>query len=100
MTAPITNRRDAESLKVATRVGPPPSNEETMSTPGPAGPATTHRVQAPGGGLHVIDQPGTEPPVVLLHGFPDDSGIYDRLIPHLAPHRAIAFDGRLSAGRK
>lgn len=51
-----------------------------------------HRVQAPGGDLHVIDQPGTEPPVVLLHGYPDDSRIYDRLIPHLAPRRAVAFD--------
>jgi pimeloyl-ACP methyl ester carboxylesterase len=50
------------------------------------------RVQAPGGGLHVIDQPGTEPAVVLLHGFPDDSRVYDRLIPHLAPYRAVAFD--------
>jgi 2-hydroxy-6-oxonona-2,4-dienedioate hydrolase len=27
-----------------------------------------------------------------MHGFPDDSRIYDRLIPHLAPHRAVAFD--------
>jgi 2-hydroxy-6-oxonona-2,4-dienedioate hydrolase len=52
-----------------------------MSTPGPASRITTHRVQAPGGGLHVIDQPGTAPPVVLLHGFPDDSRIYDRLVP-------------------
>jgi haloalkane dehalogenase len=50
------------------------------------------RVQAPGGGLRVIDQPGTEPAIVLLHGFPDDSRVYDRLIPHLAPHRAVAFD--------
>jgi pimeloyl-ACP methyl ester carboxylesterase len=50
------------------------------------------RVQAPGGDLHVIDQPGTEPPFVLLHGFPDDSRIYQKLIPHLAPRRAVAFD--------
>ena len=63
-----------------------------MSAPGPASPATTKRVQAPGGGLHVIDQPGAEPAVVLLHGFPDDSRAYDRLLPHLAPHRAAAFD--------
>lgn len=50
------------------------------------------RVQAPGGDLHVIDQPGAELPFVLLHGFPDDSRIYHKLIPHLAPRRAIAFD--------
>jgi haloalkane dehalogenase len=63
-----------------------------MSTLGPASHIITHRVQAPGGGLHVIDQPGAGPPVVLLHGFPDDSRIYHRLMPHLAPHRAAAFD--------
>ena len=63
-----------------------------MFTPGPAGPATTKRVQAPGGGLHVIDRPGAEPAVVLLHGFPDDSRIYHRLMPYLVPHRAVAFD--------
>jgi len=63
-----------------------------MSALSPAGPAATHRVRAPGGSLHVTDQPGAEPAVVLLHGFPDDSRIYDRLIPHLAPHRAVAFD--------
>lgn len=52
----------------------------------------THRVPAPGGDLHVIEQPGTEPPFVLMHGFPDDSRIYQQLIPHLAPRRAVAFD--------
>lgn len=40
----------------------------------------------------MIDQPGTEPPIVLLHGYPDDSRIYRRLLPHLAPRRAVAFD--------
>jgi haloalkane dehalogenase len=50
------------------------------------------RVQAPGGDLHVIDQPGEEPAIVFLHGFPDDSRVYDRLIPYLAPQRAVAFD--------
>jgi len=52
----------------------------------------THRVPAPGGDLHVIDQPGTEPAIVLLHGFPDDWRIYRRLLRHLAPRRAVAFD--------
>jgi pimeloyl-ACP methyl ester carboxylesterase len=49
-----------------------------MSTLSPARPVTTHRAQAPGGGLYVIDQPGTEPPVVILHGFPDDSRVSER----------------------
>jgi 2-hydroxy-6-oxonona-2,4-dienedioate hydrolase len=28
----------------------------------------------------------------MMHGFPDDSRIYDRLVPFLAPRRAVAFD--------
>ena len=63
-----------------------------MPAPGQASHITTHRVQAPGGGLHVIDQPGAEPAIVLMHGFPDDSRIYHRLMPHLAPRRAACFD--------
>jgi 2-hydroxy-6-oxonona-2,4-dienedioate hydrolase len=27
-----------------------------------------------------------------MHGFPDDSRIYDRLVPLLSPRRAEAFD--------
>ena len=53
---------------------------------------TTHTVPVPGGELHVIDQPGEGPAIVLLHGFPDDSRIYSGLLPHLAPRRALAFD--------
>jgi haloalkane dehalogenase len=64
----------------------------TAGTPAATDSPAIRRVQAPGGDLHVIDQPGTEPPFVLLHGFPDDSRIYQKLIPHLAPRRAVAFD--------
>jgi pimeloyl-ACP methyl ester carboxylesterase len=60
-----------------------------MSTLSPAGPVTTHQAQAPGGGLHVIDQPGTEPPVVLLHGFPDDSRISERSPETATADRAV-----------
>jgi pimeloyl-ACP methyl ester carboxylesterase len=71
-----------------------------MTTAGPASPGTTHpensyithRVHVPGGDLHVVDQPGDGPAIVLLHGFPDDWRIYQQLIPHLAPRRAVAFD--------
>jgi haloalkane dehalogenase len=64
----------------------------TTDTPATTDTYVTRQVQAPGGALHVIDQPGTEPPFVLLHGFPDDSRIYHKLIPQLAPRRAVAFD--------
>jgi len=44
------------------------------------------------GSLHVVDYPGEEPAVVLLHGFPDDHRVYDKLLPLLSPRRAVAFD--------
>ena len=41
---------------------------------------TEHRVQHAGGSLYVRDFPGSGPAFVLLHGFPDNSHIYDDLI--------------------
>ena len=32
------------------------------------------------------------PPIVLMHGFPDDHHIYERLLPLLSPRRAVVFD--------
>ena len=49
-------------------------------------------VRTPRGQLHVVDRPGDEPALVLMHGFPDDSRIYDRLVPGLDPRRVAAFD--------
>ncbi|WP_318219112.1 alpha/beta hydrolase [Streptomyces sp. SCL15-6] len=46
------------------------------------------------GRLHVRDTEGDGTPIVALHGFPDDSRIYDRLTPHLAPHRVLSLDFR------
>src|SRR5262245_28399957 len=43
--------------------------------------------------IHVRDHPGAEPPIVLMHGFPDNLHLYDRLVPHLSPpRRVVAFD--------
>src|SRR5262245_8803642 len=42
--------------------------------------------------LHVVDRPGEDPPFVMMHGFPDDHHIYDRLAPLFSPRRVIAFD--------
>jgi pimeloyl-ACP methyl ester carboxylesterase len=43
--------------------------------------------------LYVRDYPGEEPPIILMHGFPDNLHLYDRLVPHLSPpRRVIAFD--------
>ena len=50
------------------------------------------RVDTPNGWVFVRDIPGEDPPVVLMHGFPDDHRIYDKLLPRLSPRRAVAFD--------
>jgi pimeloyl-ACP methyl ester carboxylesterase len=43
--------------------------------------------------LHVREYPGAEPAIILMHGFPDNLHLYDRLLPHLSPpRRVIAFD--------
>ena len=52
----------------------------------------TRQVSTTMGRLHVSDLAGDEPALVLMHGFPDDSRIYDRLVPLLSPRRAVAFD--------
>ena len=54
--------------------------------------ATTRQVPTAMGRLHVADHAGDEPALVLMHDFPDDSRIYNRLVPLLSPHRAVAFD--------
>ena len=44
------------------------------------------RVTTPDGSVFARDVPGQDPPIVLMHGFPDDHRIYDKLVPRLAPH--------------
>jgi haloalkane dehalogenase len=51
-----------------------------------------HSVTHERAALHVVDYPGEEPAFVLMHGFPDDHRIYDKLLPLLTPRRAVAFD--------
>lgn len=55
---------------------------------------TEHRIERDRGSLYVRDFPGTGPAFVVLHGFPDNSHIYDVLIPHLVAdgRRTIAID--------
>ena len=43
--------------------------------------------------IYVREHPGHEPTIILMHGFPDNLHLYDRLFPHLSPpRRVIAFD--------
>jgi pimeloyl-ACP methyl ester carboxylesterase len=50
------------------------------------------RVYHGGGSIYVLDYPGEEPAIVLMHGFPDDHRIYDKLAPLLSPRRVVTFD--------
>ena len=53
-----------------------------------------HRISRDRGRLYARDYPGTGPAFVLMHGFPDHSGIYDELVPFLvaAGRRVVTFD--------
>ena len=68
-------------------------------------PAIAHEVPTAKGLVHVEEHPGTGPAIVLMHGIPDDSRIYDRLLPELEGRHRVTFDflghgrsGRAAAG--
>src|SRR6516162_3248970 len=43
--------------------------------------------------IYVRDHPGAEPAIILMHGFPDNGHLYDRLSPYLSPpRRVVLFD--------
>ena len=55
--------------------------------------APRHRlVETPNGTFFVREITGNDPPIVLMHGFPDDHTIYEQLLPLLSPRRVVAFD--------
>jgi haloalkane dehalogenase len=54
--------------------------------------ATERLLDYGGGQLYVRDHPGRTPAIVAMHGFPDDSRIYGRLIGALDPQRVVTFD--------
>jgi hypothetical protein len=43
------------------------------------------RVDTPEGRVFVRQIAGDDPPIVVMHGFPDDHRIYNKLLPRLAP---------------
>jgi len=49
--------------------------------------------------LHAEVVPGTGAPIVLMHGFPDNTHLYDRLVPHLAGRRPLVRFDFLGWGR-
>ena len=42
--------------------------------------------------IYAREYPGAEPAIVLMHGFPDDLHLYDRLVPELAGRQVVSFD--------
>ena len=51
--------------------------------------------------IYVREHPGEEPAIILMHGFPDNVHLYDRLVPYLSPpRRVIAFDFSISRALK
>src|SRR5215468_1565781 len=43
--------------------------------------------------IYVRNHPGSDPPIILMHGFPENVHLYDRLSPYLSPpRRVVAFD--------
>jgi pimeloyl-ACP methyl ester carboxylesterase len=50
-------------------------------------------------GLYAELTPGSGPPVVLMHGFPDSTHLYDRLVPHLAGRAPVVRFDFLGWGR-
>lgn len=70
-----------------------------MSTPFPSHEGNArdfkeHRIHHDQGNLYVREYAGDGPAFVLMHGFPDNLGIYDFLVPHLvdAGKKVVTFD--------
>src|SRR5215813_13637493 len=49
--------------------------------------------------LHVELAPGSGPPIVLMHGFPDNTQLYDRLLPYLEGGQPVVSFDFLGWGR-
>jgi haloalkane dehalogenase len=54
---------------------------------------TEHVVQRGSYHIYAREYPGEEPPILLMHGFPDNLHLYDRLLPWLSSsRRVVTFD--------
>jgi haloalkane dehalogenase len=42
--------------------------------------------------MYTREYAGEEPPIILMHGFPDNLHLYDRLVPLLSTRRVVTFD--------
>jgi haloalkane dehalogenase len=54
---------------------------------------TEHFVRRGQNHIYMREYGGEEPAIILMHGFPDNLHLYDRLLPYLSPpRRVVAFD--------
>jgi len=53
---------------------------------------TEHRILRGASAIYARHYAGTRPALVLMHGFPDNLHIYDRLIPYLRDRQVVTFD--------
>jgi len=53
---------------------------------------TEHKILRGASAIYARHYAGTGPAFVLMHGFPDNLHIYDRLIPYLRDRQVITFD--------
>jgi haloalkane dehalogenase len=52
-----------------------------------------HQIQLNQHGIYVREYEGRDPAIILMHGFPDNLHLYDRLVPYLSPSsRVVTFD--------
>jgi haloalkane dehalogenase len=51
-----------------------------------------HMVPRGGCRIYAREYEGEEPAIVLMHGFPDNLHLYERLVPHLSGRRVVVFD--------
>jgi len=52
-----------------------------------------HNVELNQHRIYVREYEGRDPAIILLHGFPDNLHLYDRLVPYLSPSsRVVTFD--------
>src|SRR5262249_1706881 len=55
-------------------------------------PPIPHTIQRGPHRIYAREYPGSEPTLVLMHGFPDDLVLYDRVVPELTGRHVVLFD--------
>jgi haloalkane dehalogenase len=53
---------------------------------------TEYSVQRDQHRIYAREYAGEKPTIVLMHGFPDNLHLYDRLLPHLSLRHVVTFD--------